>query len=275
MEYADNGDLFNLVMSLSKGLPEFQCRLIFHQLMLAVNFCHRMGVVNREIQLENIFLVGRLVKLGDFRLFSDERQKQMPMIMSSWGSSSSSSSMRSSSSGSSIVYTAPEILLSRSSGSAQGLSSFDRRKADLWSCGVVLYAMLTSSFPFSRPNDASLSDDCARTAVIQRILAGEYSPVAGISEGCATLLRGLLEIDPGKRLTVQHVFHHPWFLQNLSPGVLQFNERICAEMAASAADVEETLQEVQAVLAQSVRPVTVSGSSGNSTFVSNSGNGLW
>ena len=91
------------------------------------------------------------------------------------------------------AYIAPEILRNGKKG-----YSFN---VDLWSAGVVLYAMLYGSVPFK----ASSMDE-----LHSLILRGVYSLKDDISEEARDLLRGLLEINPHKRLTIPEIYKHPW-----------------------------------------------------------------
>jgi serine/threonine-protein kinase SRK2 len=88
--------------------------------------------------------------------------------------------------------------------------------ADIWSCGIILYAMLFGRYPFN-----ARERDYAR-----KIVAAQYvmpSDVA-VSADCADLLTRLLVADPGARLPMEAIKRHPWFLQELPPGALDMNE---------------------------------------------------
>ncbi len=80
MEYAPGGDLFKVVSHL-RGLSEDNARWFFQQIVLAIDYCHRMGVANRDIKLENTLLDGSvrpLVKLADFGFSKDENYQSAP-----------------------------------------------------------------------------------------------------------------------------------------------------------------------------------------------------
>jgi len=101
------------------------------------------------------------------------------------------------------AYIAPEIIRDR------GYSGF---KADLWSAGVVLYAMLYGTVPFKANNMQDLH---------KLILAAKYNLKDEISESAKSLLRALLEPDPVKRLTIKQVLTHPWMVDAAEEGTLQ------------------------------------------------------
>lgn len=104
------------------------------------------------------------------------------------------------------VYMAPEVF-QRDYG----------READLWSAGVMLYQLLSGRFPFWR----SL-DECRSRSVdeVMRSVLGDPVPLSGgvwsgKSAACVDLLAGLLDRDPGSRLTAADALEHPWFREQL------------------------------------------------------------
>lgn len=74
--------------------------------------------------------------------------------------------------------------------------------ADLWSCGVVLFAMICGYLPFEDPNT---------TALYKKITAGDFSIPKFISPLAREMLHGLLTTDPEKRFKIKDVRAHPWF----------------------------------------------------------------
>ena len=102
------------------------------------------------------------------------------------------------------AYIAPEILRNR----GYGLN------VDLWSAGVVLFAMLYGTVPFKAQTMEELHS---------LILKGKYLLKEDISSEARDLLRGLLEIDPRRRISIRRIHKHPW-LRNLDPTVQLFND---------------------------------------------------
>ena len=102
------------------------------------------------------------------------------------------------------AYIAPEIIRNK----GYGLN------VDLWSAGVVLFAMLYGTVPFKAQSMEELHD---------LILKGKYLLKEDISVEARDLLRGLLEIDPKKRLTIRQIYKHPW-LRNMDMSVQLFND---------------------------------------------------
>ncbi|CEG67589.1 hypothetical protein RMATCC62417_03994 [Rhizopus microsporus] len=127
MEYFPEGDLYSLIVN-SKCLSEEHTRIIFRQLLSAVNFLHQAGVVHRDIKPENILMVSKAnlqVKICDFGLAALHKRN---LLHSYCGSPS---------------YVAPEII------SLQGTTeSGYGNSCDIWSLGIVLYVCLCGHPPF-------------------------------------------------------------------------------------------------------------------------------
>ncbi|KAL3156012.1 hypothetical protein ABBQ32_013000 [Trebouxia sp. C0010 RCD-2024] len=195
MEYAEGEDLLRLV-NRCHGLSEADARWLFQQLMFAVDYMHRMGVANRDIKLENILLKGcasqPILKICDFGYSINENHSLPKTALGTPG------------------YTAPEVLANmRQEGAYQG------RPTDVWSSGVVLYAMLFFRYPFDeRPGDGPHQ---RQQLFLNRIQAGDvqipHDPP--VSEECKDLIRRIFTPSPARRITVQEILQHPWFLTGL------------------------------------------------------------
>jgi len=90
-------------------------------------------------------------------------------------------------------YAAPEVI--------EGLP-YDGAQADLWSCGVILYALLTRSLPFESESLPEL---------FEMIRNAEYDLPNYISIEARDLIINLLQVDPSKRLRTNQVLKHPWY----------------------------------------------------------------
>ncbi|CAI9283342.1 unnamed protein product [Lactuca saligna] len=128
MEYVRGGELFNKV---SKGrLKEDAARKYFQQLVAAVDFCHSRGVYHRDLKPENLLLdeSGNL-KVTDFGLSAlCESRRQDGLLHTTCGTP---------------AYVAPEVINKK---------GYDGQKADIWSCGVILYVLLAAYLPFHDNN---------------------------------------------------------------------------------------------------------------------------
>ena len=105
------------------------------------------------------------------------------------------------------AYIAPEILIN---------NGYEGYTVDFWSSGgnifvksVVLYAMLSGTVPFKANNMSELH---------KLILKGSYNPIKDISDHASGLLKGLLELDPKKRLSSEQILNHPWLRINNENG---------------------------------------------------------
>ncbi|EFN59818.1 hypothetical protein CHLNCDRAFT_33664 [Chlorella variabilis] len=214
MEYAAGGNLFHYVKS-RKGLSEHDARWFFQQLIIALAYCHSMGVSNRDIKLENTLLTGGAcptIKLADFGFSKDHDMHSAPT--SRVGTP---------------AYLAPEVINSRPG------QAYDSQKADVWSCGVLLYTMCCNTYPFHRPQDALLPLHEALQAQFRRILLADYQfpPHKQLSEELRDLISRILVLDTNKRLSLQDIVGHPWFAKNLHPDALRFNESMVKESLAN------------------------------------------
>ncbi|NXN70002.1 MELK kinase, partial [Himantopus himantopus] len=99
------------------------------------------------------------------------------------------------------AYAAPELI--------QG-KAYIGSEADIWSMGVLLYALLCGFLPF---------DDNSLVAIYRKIMRGKYSIPKWLSPGSTLLINQMLQVDPKKRITVKHLLSHPWLMQGYSDAV--------------------------------------------------------
>ncbi|KAL3135204.1 hypothetical protein ABBQ38_006288 [Trebouxia sp. C0009 RCD-2024] len=205
MEYAAGGDMFEHVVR--KGyLKESEARWFFQQLLVGVDYVHRMGVANRDIKLENTLLDGSprpLLKICDFGYSKHEKFQSAP--------------------GSRVgtpAYLAPEVIMTTKG------QTYDGKIADIWSCGVMLYVMLVGIYPFERTEDKH--DNRKLQKMIQRIVQAEYEfpPHVKVSKACRDLLHKILTPDPAKRVTVPDIQNHVWYKKDLPRGVSDMNDNL-------------------------------------------------
>ena len=177
MEYICAGDLLSYIKKRGK-LTEQVAKFIFKQIILTLQYIHNHNIVHRDIKLDNILIdLDNNIKICDFGV--SKIIKNNDVMVEQCGTP---------------AYIAPEILLNR------GYEGFG---VDIWSAGVVLYAMLSGTVPFKGNNIKDLHD---------LIIKGEYTPVKEISKEATHLLKCILEVDPKKRITTKDILVHPWLI---------------------------------------------------------------
>ncbi|KAK5647421.1 hypothetical protein RI129_002313 [Pyrocoelia pectoralis] len=131
MEFAENGSLLDIIRR-DSYIDEGRARKWFRQLLEAVDYCHERGVVHRDIKCENLLMdKGYNIKLSDFgfaRGHLKPRNGQLPLSETFCGS---------------YAYASPEILRG---------TPYHPQQSDIWSMGVVLYAMVFGRLPFDDAN---------------------------------------------------------------------------------------------------------------------------
>lgn len=114
-------------MQQAQRLSEDGARWLFQQLIFGVDYIHRLNICNRDIKLDNILLDKSL-----------RGQPEWPILkLCDWGYARADPTSNASSKVGTLSYMAPEVL--------QNNGGYSAKKADIWSCGVVLYAMLVSA----------------------------------------------------------------------------------------------------------------------------------
>ncbi|EPS69943.1 hypothetical protein M569_04820 [Genlisea aurea] len=186
----EDSESFYLVMELCSGgrlldqmaheglYSEQKAAVIIKDLMLAVRYCHEMGVVHRDIKPENILLTSSgQMKLADFGLAVRILDGQsLTGIVGS------------------PAYVAPEVL----SGSYS-------EKVDIWSAGVLLHALLVAVLPFRGDSLEAIFD-----AIKKEKLDFSGALWESVSTPARDLLSKMLTRDAAARLTANEVLRHPW-----------------------------------------------------------------
>lgn len=203
MEYADQGDLF-LFVQRQVRLREDLARWIFQQLVFGLDYCHKRGVANRDVKLENVLLQSGhrlpLVKLCDFGYSKHEE----------WDSAARSRV-------GTPDYMAPEVVKTRE-------GAYDAKMSDIWSCGVVLFVMLVGQYPFSRNEDNRMTEDQRQRQVLSRIMNLNYQLPNDLTPDCRDLIKKILREDPKQRITISEIMQHPWYKVGLPPNALTMND---------------------------------------------------
>ncbi|KAG7213452.1 hypothetical protein KM043_002724 [Ampulex compressa] len=177
MEYCCGGELFDHIVEKNR-LSETESRKFFRQIVSAVAYLHSLGYAHRDLKPENVLLDREEnLKLIDFGLCAKPKNGMQAHLSTSCGSP---------------TYAAPELILGK---------KYLGSEVDIWSMGVLLYALLCGFLPFDDNNIESL---------YRKILNGKYDEPNWLSNSSKRLIRAMLQTDPKKRITIQELCNHPW-----------------------------------------------------------------
>ena len=224
MEAATGGELFDRVVA-TGGLPEVVAAPLIAQVLCALQHAHTLGVAHRDLKLENVLLaapwdaaavaVGEvpLVKLIDWGLAHQHALRADGSVVgevlrSRCGSRS---------------YMAPEVA-SRGATNRDGKEGYNGFKADVWSLGVSLFAMLHGFFPFEHADPSQ--DWRARHAMaaqrrgestVAKIFSFYPDKKCRLSRPLHALLDKMLKFEPSERIDLAAVARSPWLAPHLAP----------------------------------------------------------
>ncbi|GKU00063.1 unnamed protein product [Fusarium langsethiae] len=175
LEYIDQGDLFTFI-NLKGRLSEEVSVYFFRQIISAISYCHSFNICHRDLKPENILISADLkIKIADFGMAA-LHQTDTHQLVTACGSPH---------------YAAPELLKNR---------QYRGDKADIWSMGVILFAMLTATLPF---------DDPDLRVMMARTKKGQYEMPSFLSPEAEDLIRRMLQVNPDRRITLKEIWRHP------------------------------------------------------------------
>jgi serine/threonine protein kinase len=181
-EYASNGELYDHIVKHGK-LTETVARRYFQQIISGVEYCHHFRVVHRDLKPENLLLDASWnIKIIDFGLSNLMRDGDF--LVTSCGSPN---------------YAAPEVISGK---------LYAGPEVDVWSCGVILFALLCGHLPF---------DEETIPALFSKIRKGIFVVPPHVSPEAKDLLLSILQVDPLRRLTTTQIRHHVWFAEQIPP----------------------------------------------------------
>ena len=182
-EYCQEGELFDEIKAnapFSEALTGWYMR----QILQAVCYCHGCHIVHRDLKPENILIVKRakngfhhikIIDFGTAKVFSKEKREHA-LIGSAY-------------------YIAPEVI-----------SRNYTEKCDIWSCGIIMYILLTGRPPFNGQTE----DDIMKKIKVGTFEMTKY-PWGIISQEAKDLINDLLQLKPNKRITAEEALKHKWF----------------------------------------------------------------
>jgi len=178
MEFCPGGELFDHIVASGRVREREACRF-FHQILAGVEQIHRVNVVHRDLKPENLLLDDqKSIKIVDFGLSNTFQDGQL--LKTACGSP---------------CYAAPEMVAGQ---------RYVPSRCDIWSCGVIMFALVCGYLPFEDQNTSAL---------YRKILNADYQAPKFISDSVRDLIARMLNTDPEQRYTIQKIRAHAWYRQ--------------------------------------------------------------
>ncbi|XP_075544061.1 maternal embryonic leucine zipper kinase-like [Dermacentor variabilis] len=180
LEYCPGGELFDYIVE-KERLSEGEARHFFRQIVSAVAYIHSQGYAHRDLKPENLLLdENHNLKLIDFGLCARPKGGMATSLETCCGSP---------------AYAAPELVMGQ---------EYIGSMVDIWSMGVLLYALLCGCLPFDDENVAVL---------YRKIQLGEYECPLWLSSSSVELLSEMMTVVPEKRISITQLLNHPWLVK--------------------------------------------------------------
>jgi len=203
LEYADGGDLLDKILKMAKQkqrLPFSQMRKYFVMLAEGLKVIHQHGISHLDLSLENVLLKNDELRICDFG--QALRKRTIHDVDLRRGK---------------LKYMPPEVYR---------LKEYDGYKADVWSLGVILWQMITSTIIFKKPsvNDPRFALLARGTEGIQLLL--QQDGVNDVPSDLIDLLSNMLNVNAQDRYLIDDVLKHSW-VPELKPKVQVSEEEKC------------------------------------------------
>ena len=180
MEYCEGGELFNYIVR-NRRLSQNEAAFFYYQLINGLEYIHSLGIVHRDLKPENLLLTkDHILKIIDFGLSNYFKTEQKNLLVTPCGSP---------------CYASPEMVAGK---------KYNGFKIDIWSTGIILYAMLCGYLPF---------EDKDNDILFEKILECKLIFPKYISKLGKSLIEKILVIDPNKRITIKEIKKHPFYLK--------------------------------------------------------------
>ena len=176
IEYCKGGELFDYIVK-NKRLKEGEACIFFQQIINGVDYLHKQGIIHRDLKPENLLLdYKNTIKISDFGLSTFYSKNNF--LQTACGTP---------------FYAPPEML--------EGLQ-YNGEASDIWSCGIILYAMLCGTLPFKESEEE---------IIVKKIKTHDYIIPNYLSKEAQDMLYHILKINPEERFTIDKIKEHPWF----------------------------------------------------------------
>lgn len=175
LEYVDGGELFDYLVSRGK-LGEREAVHYFRQIVQGVSYCHSFNICHRDLKPENLLLdkKNRSIKIADFGMAALEVSNKL--LQTSCGSPH---------------YASPEIVMGK---------PYHGSPSDVWSCGIILFALLTGHLPFNDDNIKKL---------LLKVQSGKFHMPQSLSVEAKDLISKILVVNPFRRIATEEILNHP------------------------------------------------------------------
>ncbi|KAJ3001742.1 hypothetical protein HKX48_002725, partial [Thoreauomyces humboldtii] len=208
MEHVEGGELFDYIVA-QKRLKDRVARRLFRQIISALEYCHRSSIIHRDLKPENLLLDNekniKIIDFGFVKLFDRHESLQTfcgSPFYASPGESVSHSSLSEVLDGQDVLMQVCSIILLEMILGRQ----YQGPEVDIWSMGVILFALLNGHLPFTDTNT---------TELYKKIANGIYETrTQYMSPDSADLIKRMLTVDPNERATIAEIRNHRWVLQD-------------------------------------------------------------
>jgi serine/threonine protein kinase len=191
MPYCKGGELFDLATQNEGGFSESMVKGLMRQILTGLKNLHDAGVCHRDMSLENVLLdedgTCRIIDFGLCLRVPQHKECNFSPLIKAQGMCGK------------WFYMAPEVFEDK---------DFNPYAIDVWSCGMMMFMLLTSSPAYDQPR---MSDEGFRCIASGNLSAMIQAWGFNISPGAINLLNGMLCVDPEYRMTLDEIINHPWF----------------------------------------------------------------
>ena len=178
MEYCEKGELYDHIVK-NKYLEEEEASYYYYQLINGLEYIHSKNIVHRDLKPENLLITkDYILKIIDFGLSNYHDIDNL--LNTPCGSPS---------------YASPEMVSGK---------QYNGTLVDIWCTGIILFAMLSGYLPFEANDNYSL---------FKKIIECKIDYPIDISKSAIDLMKKILINDPSKRITIQGIKKHPFYLE--------------------------------------------------------------